>query len=64
MEYLEKMSSKISTIDTELAPAELPDLLNFIHQYYILSSPGLFRFGWKGTVDKQATLSFRALDED
>ena len=64
MEYVEKMSSKISTIDTELAPAELPDLLNFIHQYYILSNPGLFRFGWKGTVDKQATLSFRALDPE
>jgi heat shock protein HtpX len=64
MKYVEKMSSKISTIDTALAPAELPDLLNFIHQYYILSSPELFRFSWKGTVDKQATLSFRALDPE
>jgi heat shock protein HtpX len=56
------MSLTTYEIDTELSPAELPDLLNFIHQYYVLPHPEVLRFISKGKIDGQRGLSFRAID--
>ena len=56
------MQTTTFTIDTEVSPVYLADLLNFIHQYYVLPHPETLRYVWKGTIDNQSVLSFRAVD--
>ena len=59
---MSKMLTTRFTIDTEVAPIYLTDLLNFIHQYYVLSHPEVIRYTWKGVTDDQYVLSFRAIE--
>lgn len=50
------------TIDTGVALVDLADLMNFIHQHYVLPNPEVLRFTWKGIIDTKIVLSFRAVD--
>ncbi len=55
------MSSTTFTIDTEISQVYLTELLDFIRQFYVLPNREL-RYIYKGTIDNQPVLSFRALD--
>jgi len=55
--------TKTFTIDTEVAPIYLNDLLKFAYQYYILPHPELFTDIKKTAVDNEYVLSFTALDQ-
>ena len=52
------------TMDTEVLPSDLPELLTFIHQYYVIPQPNVMRFISKGMVDGQYALSFRIVDPE
>jgi len=51
------------TVDTEVAPIYLNDLLNFVYQHYILPHPELFTDSKKTAINNEYVLSFTALDQ-
>jgi len=55
--------TKTFTIDTEVAPIYLNDLLNFVYQYYILPHPELFTGIKKTAIDNEYVLLFTAIDQ-
>jgi len=55
--------TKTFTIDTEVAPIYLNDLLKFVYQYFILPHPELFTDIKKTVSDHEFILSFTALDK-
>jgi heat shock protein HtpX len=59
-----RQQSVVFTIDTEVLPSDIPDLLTFIHQYYVIPHPEALRFSSKETIDHQQVLSFRAFDPE
>ena len=55
--------TKTFTIDTEVAPIYLSDLLKFVYQYYILPHLELFTDIKKTAIDHEYILSFTVLDK-
>jgi len=55
--------TKTFTIDTEVAPIYLNDLLNFVYQYYILPHLELFTGIKKTAINNEYVLLFTALDQ-
>jgi heat shock protein HtpX len=55
-------TSSAFRIDTEVAPAYLGDMLDFIHQYYLLPHPERFIDVKRDKVDHDRSISFKAID--
>lgn len=56
--------AKMFTIDTEVAPADLIDILKFIHHHYLLPHPDRFTNVKKTKVDHAYALSFTTVASD